>query len=235
MPKKVTITVPTSKSITWIATSAVVVLLVGVISYFVISNGTIGGISNNNKGKSNSINECPNNMICTPKNSIEMSPLPIPVKRERDPTYPTEVVKRDYRVLNDPLYPPLNRTDARTFSDVVDNTRARNFNVPTNDTGDTYRVVGYLVSQESKQDVGGNNWKLMARQKDRNTSDFYMVPANNNYDVKIPISDNMTVGTRLRDIYTIPNQVEFNSPMLNKGPYEFVENPKTDFTSVNYF
>ena len=111
------------------------------------------------------------------------------------------------------------------------NIEKRNMYVPSNDTMDRYRIVGYLVSSDENKDAGGNNWKLFARQKDRHTSDFYIVPANNNYDIKIQLNDNVVVGERLRDVYTIPNTMTFNSPMLNKSPYEFVEIPKADLAS----
>ena len=95
-------------------------------------------------------------------------------------------------------------------------------------------MVGYLVGKNT--DAGGGNWKLFARQKDRNTSDFYMIPSNNNYDIKIYIKDEMVVGDRLRDVYTIPKQITFNSPMLDTtGSYEFVEIPKADLSSSSRY
>jgi hypothetical protein len=106
--------------------------------------------------------------------------------------------------------------------------------VPTQTKNDNYRMVGYLVSQEGN-DSGGNNWKLFAKQKNNNNADFYMVPANNNYDIKIPINNDIVVGNeRLRDVYSIPNQLKFNSPLLNKNNYEFIELPKTDLTDPRY-
>ena len=144
--------------------------------------------------------------------------------------------QRDYRVLADPLYPPLNRTDHDTHTNLQYNISNRNMYVPTQDNNDTYRLVGYLVNKdETRQDVGGNSWKLFARQKDRHTSDFYMVPANKNYDVKIHVKDDMVAsGDRLRDLYTIPNNLTFKTPMLNDTPYEFIEIPKSDLSSPNY-
>lgn len=139
---------------------------------------------------------------------------------------------RDRRVLYDPLYPPLNRTDAVNYQNMQMNINTRNMYVPTNDIGDSFRVVGYLVNNDPMQrDMGGNSWKLFARQKDRNTSEFYMIPSNNNYDIKVFLKDDMVVGTRLRDVYSIPNEIEFNTPMLNKSPYQFIELPKTDYSS----
>jgi hypothetical protein len=149
------------------------------------------------------------------------------------PVPQADTVQRDRRVLNDPLYPPLNRTDAVTHTNLETNIQQRTMYVPTNTVNDKYRLVGYFVSSDaSSMDKGGNNWKLMARQKDRHSADFYIIPANNNYDIKINISNDMVQGSeKLKDVYTIPTQVTFNSPMLNKTPYDFVEIPKTDLSS----
>lgn len=168
---------------------------------------------------------CPRDMVCTPKRAY------VDV-----PTQPSSR-SRDAKVLNDPLYPPLNRTDTVTHGSLETEVKDRNLYVPTRQQSDEYRLVGYMVSNDAtNKDNGGNSWKLFARQKDRNTSDFYMVPSNNNYDIKIPITDDMVVGRhKMRDVYDIPNQVKFKSPMLNETPYTFVDLPKADFvTSSTY-
>lgn len=142
---------------------------------------------------------------------------------------------RDRRVINDPLYPPLNRSDRQTFESNVFQTQARNINVPTRDMYDSFRLVGYLTCKDDKKDAGGNHWKLMARQKNRHESEFYMIPTNKDYDVKVPLTSDVVVGTNLRDIYTIPNVLSFRSPMLNQSPYDFVELPKTSFQDSQYY
>jgi hypothetical protein len=210
------------KSVTWpwiVAGLIVTLAIVLIVMHFSSSIKNQQIIANNNTPMSH----CPDNMFCRTQ-SLQ--------KEIIDPQQ--LVVQRDYRVLNDPLYPPLNRTDSQNTASLIENTAARNWNVPTNQSNDNYRLVGYLVSQEQKRDVGDNNWKLFARQKDRNTADFYMMPANNNYDVKIALKDDTVVGTRLRDVYTIPDQLQFNSPLLNNGSYQFVENPKADLSSPGY-
>jgi len=144
-------------------------------------------------------------------------------------------VDRDYRVINDQLYPPLNRSDNRTHTDMVENINRRNLYIRTNDINDTYRLVGYLTNNSDDKDTGNNNWKLFARQKDRHISDFYMKPTDNNNDIKVSITDDIVVGDRLRDIYNIPNKITFNSPMLNKTPYDVIEVPKADLSrSADY-
>jgi hypothetical protein len=100
--------------------------------------------------------------------------------------------------------------------------------IQTNSINDKYRLVAYVTNNAEEKDVGNNNWKLFARQKDRNISDFYMKPTDNNNDMKVPITDDIVVGDRLRDIYNIPKQITFNSPLFNKAPYNIVEIPKAD-------
>lgn len=191
----------------------------------------------------NKSDKCPDNHVCIQKRDYETLPKPnqtrepkIVIIKESSPYQTTDT--RDRRVLNDQLYPPLNRTDSMTFDGVVRETRNRNINVPSNQTYDSYRMVGYVksksVGQEQEIDAGGNSWKMMAREKNRNESDFYLIPTNNNYDLKIPITPDIVVGQRLRDVYTIPNEIQFKSPMLNQTPYQFIELPKTDFTDPRY-
>ena len=132
-------------------------------------------------------------------------------------------VRRDMQVLHDPLYPALNRTTLDNFGSVM-----RNFNLPTQSEGDTYRLLGYLKNDGS--DIP--TWKLFGRQRDRNRGEYYIVPADRRHDLKLQITDNMVVGRdRLRDLDTIPNTLMFASPMLERTPYTFVELPKTDFLS----
>lgn len=147
----------------------------------------------------------------------------------------SDTIARDRRVLNDQLYPPLNRSDNRTHTNLTNNINRRNMYVNTNDIRDTYRLIGYVTNNAEEKDTGNNNWKLFARQKDRHFSDFYLKPTDNNNDIKVTITDNIVVGGRLRDIYDIPKSITFNSPMLNKEPYDIVEVPKADLSrSADY-
>lgn len=123
-------------------------------------------------------------------------------------------VERDRRVISDPLYPPLNRTETPVF--------------------DTYRLVGYLSNHETNKDKGGNSWKLFARMKDRHQGDFYITPVDRTIDLKIPLTNEVVVGERLRDLYTIPQEMRFNSPLLNRGPYEFTEIPRSQLDNPYY-
>lgn len=145
-------------------------------------------------------------------------------------------IMRDYRVVKDDLFPPFNRSDNNTHTNLTNNIMNRSMYVNTNNVNDTFRLVGYVTSTDSKRDSGNNSWKLFGRQKDRHFSEFYISPTNNNNDVKIFLTDNIIVGDRVRDIYAIPNNITFRSPMLNESPYQVVEIPKQDisYNSLNY-
>jgi hypothetical protein len=147
-------------------------------------------------------------------------------------TSPTIDDSRDRRVLNDPLYPALNRSEFNTHQGIADKIKAKALYNNTQEFTDRYRLVGYVTSQDNdKKDSGGNVWKLMARQKDRNRADFYMIPANNNYDMKVMLNDDIIMGDKLRDVYTIPKQLTFKTPLLNDSAYEVTELPMNDFTN----
>ena len=93
--------------------------------------------------------------------------------------------------------------------------------------------MAYVTNQDVNKDSGGNTWKLLGRQKDKNQCEFFMIPANNNYDMKIMLNNDILVGEKLRDIYSIPKQLSFKTPLLNESPYEVTEIPMNDFTN-NY-
>ena len=174
-------------------------------------------------------NYCPNDKVCIDKDRyVEMTSQPTQtvVVEPSSIVTPSYTRERDMRVLNDPLYPAFNRTDRGTFETVVDNTLKRNINIPTQYYNDSYRLVGYV----SNPDDDTGRYKLFARQKDRNRADFYMIPVNKNYEMKIQITDKMTVGDKLRDVDTLPEVMTFNSPLLSPTPYTFVELPKGDLT-----
>ena len=214
-------------------------LLFSIIGIIILSLLILGGIYLFTRDK------CPDNHVCIhkkeynkpsePKQESKQEPKIIIIKEssQQAPIYQTTDT-RDRRVLNDQLYPPLNRTDATTFNGVVRETANRNINVPINQSYDSFRLVGYITSQEGEKDSGGGSWKLMGKTKNRNESEFYLIPTNNNYDLKIPITSDIVVGQRLRDVYTIPKEIQFKSPMLNQAPYQFIELPKADFIDPRY-
>lgn len=156
-------------------------------------------------------------------------------KNDNDKTSRSDTINRDYRVLNDELFPPINRSDTNNHTELTNNVINRSMYIKTNNVNDTYRLVGYVTNNSNEKDTGNNNWKLFARQKDRHFSEFYMIPTDNTNDLKISINNDNVVGHRLRDVYDIPQQLTFNTPLLNKEPYDVVEVPKADLSrSADY-
>lgn len=144
-----------------------------------------------------------------------------------------DVVNRDYRVLNDPLYPALARQDAFSLARFMNEPRLQAH--ATQGMGDTYRLVGYMVSQEEKTDA----WKLYARQTQgshRSVADFYAEPASRDMQgMKIALSQGGITSPPLRDVYNIPDSLNVTHPMFDRSAtYSVVSLPNSDFGSL-YF
>jgi hypothetical protein len=137
---------------------------------------------------------------------------------------PSYTRERDMRVLHDDLYPALNRTDRGSFEGVVQKTVERRINVPTRFYNDSYRQVGYITNPDDEI----KTWRVFGKQTDRNRGEFYIIPANRNYDMKIQLTDSIVSGEKLRDLDTIPNELKFKTPLLSETPYTFTELPKGD-------
>jgi hypothetical protein len=150
---------------------------------------------------------------------------------------PAKGTDRDLRVLQDPLYPALNRSEYDIHNNVVSAIDEKQLYQSSQKYNDRFRLVAYVTSTNSgsdEKDAGGNRWKLMGKTKSRNNADFFLVPVDKNYDMKLMLDNNIVVGEKLRDIYTIPKQLSFKSPLLHTTPYDVVELPMTDFTQPYY-
>lgn len=117
---------------------------------------------------------------------------------------------RDRAVVDDPLYPPLNRNSLSPH--------------------DSYRMVGYLVGEESKDDV----WQLFGRQVNNTRSQFYVRPTDRNIDMKIPLQDEdfRNPRFRLRDIDNLPEVTSIDNPIFTSSSYRIFSNPNSDFNSL---
>ena len=141
--------------------------------------------------------------------------------------------ERDIRVLQDPLYPPVNRSESSVYNMTRTAIDQKKLYVQSANYNDSFRLVGYLTSNDERKDSGGNSWKMFARQIYSNKSEFYLMPTNNNYDIKIPITDDIIAsGYRLRDIYDIPSTIRFNTPLLNISEYTFIELPRNNLDGI---
>jgi hypothetical protein len=187
-------------------------------------NGLVNGLPGNGL-----VNGLPGNGLVNgfPENGIFNNNIQI--NRIIDP-----VDLRDRRVLDDPLYPPLGRTDRPNF-DFLNIAKQRGlFDFSTRGSPDTFRIIGYMMNKDENKDIGNNIWKIFGRQKYPNSSmgEYYVIPANENKtDIKIKIKDDMIIGEKMRDIYNLPKYIKFKSSIFNKSTYEIIELDKSDLIS----
>lgn len=205
-------------------------IIISLITYIILGVD-ITNLFNTNVSKNSNSSNTNNDKICLSLNEYNKLITANKTIVEKNNEVNNIVEIRDRKVVSDQLYPPLNRTDNKTHEELVKNINTRGMYIQTNDINDKYRLVAYVTNNSEERDAGNNNWKLFARQKDRNISDFYMKPTDNNNDMKVPITDDIVIGDRLRDIYNIPKQLTLNSPLFNKNPYNVVEIPKADLSN----
>jgi hypothetical protein len=127
---------------------------------------------------------------------------------------------------------------ARVERPIFDNLIKMNFGQTTRGSEDTFRLMAYLVnSNKYDSDMGNNVWKLFGRQTYRGSSigEFYVSPVNDNTsDMKIFLKNDIMPKEKIRDIYSLPSEVYFDSPFFSKNAYIVNELPKSDLNS-NYY
>jgi hypothetical protein len=136
---------------------------------------------------------------------------------------------RDHRVLEDPLYPPLNRDSVNNTKNYINEPRLH----MAPNSNDAYRLIGYLVNIENKDEV----WKLFAREQynRRGLASFYAANANKNIDIKIALTNDVIQGGQgLRDLYDLPTEISIKHPMFMASPYKVVSLPNSDWSSQYY-
>lgn len=160
------------------------------------------------------------------KNLIELRKKENNEKENNNTVDVDEMIRnRDNRVINDPLYPPINRMEKPLTNDYIKMYEQGVFGQTTNYNKDTYRLIAYLVNTNDKNDV----WQLFGRQRQRGSSrgDFYVVSFNrssNDNNIKLQIEDDMmTSKEKIRDIYALPKYVSFQSPLMASDSFELVE------------
>jgi len=129
---------------------------------------------------------------------------------------------RDVAVLNDDLYPPLNRNPKPIANDYMRYKSTGYFDYPNRGTPDTFRLIGYMINSTNKHE----KWNLFGRQKFSGSSqgEFYVVQqCSNSTCTKINLDDDILVGGKIRDFYNLPNTITLNSPLFDTVPYNIVQ------------
>ena len=154
-----------------------------------------------------------------------------PSKQHNSDVPMQQVVNRDNRVLQDPLYPPVSRQDVAGTVRLMEEPRLQPISKTSLYESDRYRLVGYLINPTDKTDV----WKLFARDRDggrRADGLFYVTSANKNVDLKIPLTSEMIDGRPLRDLYDLPESVKIKHPMFAQVPYTIAALPNSDLQDM---
>ena len=107
------------------------------------------------------------------------------------------------------------------------------FNQPTQYSGDTYRLMAYLINTLDKTD----KWNVYGRQKHSGSSfgEFYAVQqCSNDPCVKFELTNDIMTGDNINDFYNLPAQLSINSPLFSTDPYTVVQ-LKTTLSYSPYF
>ena len=132
------------------------------------------------------------------------------------------ISKRDMAVVQDPLYPPLDRNPRPLADEYLRYRDAGYFDVPTRNGTDTYRLMGYLINSTNKDE----KWNIYGRQRYSGSSHGYFYATqqcNNNQCTKIELTKDILVGQQLNDFYNLPSTLTFNSPLFGTDPYDVVQ------------
>ena len=175
----------------------------------------------------NKTNTCPVNTCPAPTCPVNTCPICPQTSQSSQSIQSNQdsIGERDRRVNSDPMYPPLGRGASLVTQATRDSPIVRQ-HIYSNPPTDSYRLVGYMVSDESSGSLGDNSWKLYAKDSatNRNRSEFYAASTNKNIDMKIMITNDMIVGSdKLRDIYSIPEQITIKHPMFSSSSYQIVQ------------
>lgn len=76
-------------------------------------------------------------------------------KNDETPSRTTKIIDdtRDRKVLNDPLYPALNRSEFDVHNSVVEQIQKKNLYNTTQEFTDRYHLVAYVTNQDANKDV----------------------------------------------------------------------------------
>ena len=140
---------------------------------------------------------------------------------------------RDQAVVKSALYPPLNRMPRPLIDSYIENKKAGIFDVATRYSGDTYKLMGYLINSVNKDE----KWNIYGRQKYSGSSQgkFYAIQqCNKDPCVKIDLTNDIMEGDKINDYYNLPAELKIKSPLFNTDPYAVVQ-LKTSIDYTPYF
>lgn len=143
---------------------------------------------------------------------------------------PDFINQRDVNVIDNPLYPILNRAERPISDMILANNQFLNFS--TRGSPDTYRPMAIA---KKVGEVPTELYYLMGRQKYQGSSqgEFYLTSMNKDKNIKIPINRDNT-NPRLNDYYNLPTTLEITSGIFANDIFQIQELPTSDLSSGYY-
>lgn len=131
---------------------------------------------------------------------------------------------RDNAVVDNILYPPLNRMDRPNIDLALANPAIMGY--PTRGSPDTYRPLAL-----AKDTITNDTYYLMGRGKYRGSSagEFYLIPTDKQNRLKIQLLDDK--GKQLiKDIYALPDLITIKTGIFKDKEFQIEELKQTDFS-----
>ena len=139
----------------------------------------------------------------------------------------TNIINRDYKTINDKLYPLLNRVEEPIAESIINNPY---FNIPSRFNNDNFRAMAIVREQKN-----GNLYYLMGRQKyhGSNLGEFYLISPDRDKGIKIPLSSDPNTRV-ISDYYSLPYSFTIKDGIFAGSTYDVQELKNSDLTS-RYF
>lgn len=114
-----------------------------------------------------------------------------------------EAGERDMMTMYNPLLPMLNRPNLPHGTDM-------------------YRMVGYLVGEESDE-----KWQLFGREGLSRKGEFYVKPVDRNIEMKISLTNDMmpNLRKRLKSVDDLPENIVIDHPLFDTQTYKVTSIP----------
>jgi len=122
------------------------------------------------------------------------------------------VLDRDRRVISDPLYPIINRTDRPTFDYLIRNPSIRGVMTRYNDHLDTPRPIAIAKLITNDINNVSSYYYLFGKRKSRNSSkgEYYLWAPNIDNQIKIPLVDDRN-NPLIQDFDNLPSSIQINN------------------------
>lgn len=142
------------------------------------------------------------------------------------------VLDRDRRVINDPLYPIINRSDRPTFDYLIKNPTIKGIMTRYDDNLDTPRPIAIARLNINGFNSTSELYYLFGKRRSRNSSkgEYYLWAPNNNNQIKIPLVDDRN-NPLIKDFDNLPTTLTIKDGIFANATLEIQELKNADLNS----